>query len=145
MTVRLVLAGALGLGGLALALALVARQSGPLAAPDARVELADATAAQVDTVDVRGRVVTASVGGTVVGVEPGGDVWLATGADAARLRFPEPHGLAVEDRVLATGRVRARGGRRWLAVDSWARVEASVRPPAEPDTAGPNRPPGAAR
>ena len=134
MSRRAVLAAALGLGGLAVAVGLLGREVGPFAAPGARAVLADATAAQIDTVDVRGRVVEASVDGVVTQVDADDAVWLTVGADAVPLRFAEAAGLAVEDRVLATGRVRARGGRRWLAVGSWVRVEASVETQIGPDS-----------
>ena len=144
MSGRAVLAAVLGLGGLAVAVGLLGRQVGPFAAPGARAVLADATAAQIDTVDVRGRVVEASVDGVVAQVDADDAVWLAVGDDAVPLRFAEVAGLAVEDRVLATGRIRARGGRRWLAVESWVRVEASVETQAGPDSP-PEAPASAAR
>lgn len=132
MSLRLLLAAALGLGGLAVALGLLARQSGPMAYADARAVVPDATPAVLDTLDVRGRVVEASVAGVVAQVDEGGDVWLEAAGDAFALRLPEGHGLRVEDRLLATGRLRARGGRRWLDVAAWTRVVAEVatQPPA---------------
>ena len=130
MTGRAALATALGLGGLGLAIALVALDVGPLARPGARVMLADATPATLDTVTVRGRRVEASLDGIVVQIGPGDDVWLASGTDAVALRFPSDPALEIEDRVLAVGRVRARGGARWIDVASWSRVAADVRPPS---------------
>ncbi len=137
MTLRLVLATLLGVGGLAVALGLLARQSGPLAYPDARPVLSDATPAVLDTVDVHGRIVEASMDGIVTEIDTRGDVWLATGGDAFALRLPEGHGLAVEDHLLVTGRLRARGGRRWLAVTAWTHVVAEVatQPPFPPEPA----------
>ena len=126
MTARLLLAAVLGLGGLAVALGLLARQSGPLAYPDARIVLADATPTQLDTVDVGGRVVEASVGGVVTEIDRRGAVWLEADGDAFALLFPDGHGLEVEDYVLATGRLRARGGRRWLRVASWSRIVSEI-------------------
>ena len=129
---RRALALALGVGGLALAAALVARQQGVVGLSRPRVALVDATAADLDTVTVRGRIVQASVGGTVAQVDGDGEVWVWAGGDAFPLRFDEPPALAVEDRVLATGRVRARRGRRWLDVASWVRVEPAVETPPAP-------------
>ena len=135
MTAR-VLALLLGLGGLVAAVALLARDVGPMAPAEQRVRLLDPTAGTLDTVSVRGRRVEASVGGRVAEIDAE-TVWLTLGGDAFPVRFPEPHGLAVEDRVLAEGRLRARGGRRWLAVRSWSRVTTSVTtPPLAPDTLG---------
>ncbi|WP_420457028.1 hypothetical protein [Rubrivirga sp.] len=126
MTGRGALTVGLGLGGLALGIALLARDTGP----DARVSVPGATAAVLDTLSVRGRRVEASLDGTVVQVGPGDDVWVEAGGDAVPLRFRDDPGLEVEDRVLAVGRLRDRGGRRWVAVESWARVEPDVRPPS---------------
>ncbi len=129
MSGRLALATALGVGGLALAAALLSHDLGPFAQPASRVAVPDATAAVLDTLTVRGRRVRASLEGTVVQVGPGDEVWLDAGGDALPLRFDADPGLEVEDRVLAVGRLRERRGRRWVAVESWARVETSVRPP----------------
>ena len=116
--------------GVALAVALAVRQPG--GAGGERVEVPDATAAVLDTVAVRGRIVRASVDGWVVQVGRDGEVWVSSGGDAFPVRFPPEAELEVEDRVLVTGRLRARGGRRWLAVTSWARVEPSVPAPPDP-------------
>ena len=131
MTSRTIAAGVLGVGGLLVGLALLLRESGPLALPGASVVLEDATATTLDTVSVRGRTVEASVGGVVVEVD-GPTVWLSTGDDAFPLRIdggPDGPGLEVEDRVLAVGRLRARGGRRWLEVRSWSVLEGEAAPP----------------
>ena len=125
----------LGLGGACLVAVLVARQTGLVGNARPRLHLADATAAVLDTVTVRGRTVEASLGGLVVQVGPGAQVWLDTGRDAFPLRFDaDDHGLVVEDRLLATGRVRERWGARWLEVASWVRVEPAVAtaPPVPP-------------
>ena len=129
MSKRVVLAGVLGLGGLVLALGLLGRQSGPFAAADARVHLEDATAATLDTVSVRGRTVEASVSGVVVQVDADGTAWLSTGGDAFPLRLADGGAVEVEDRLLATGRLRARGGRRWLDVRSYVTVRGDAAPP----------------
>ena len=127
MRARTALALVLGLGGLAVAAVLLARQPGPWSEP---VALADATAATLDTVSVRGRRVDVSVAGVVTQVGPGDDVWLSTGGDAVALRFPPDTAVEVEDHLLAVGRLRARAGRRWVAVTSWTHVESAVRPPS---------------
>ncbi|PAP76905.1 hypothetical protein [Rubrivirga marina] len=129
MSGKAVLASVLGLGGLALGAALLIRESGPFRE---RVALPDVTATTLDTVSVRGRRVEVSLEGTVTQIGPGDDVWLETGGDAVALVFPEAGDLEVEDRLLAVGRLRSRGGRRWVDVESWARVETGVRPPSEP-------------
>ncbi len=130
MTRRTAAAGVLGVAGLVVALVLIARESGPFAAPGARAVVADATAAQLDTIAVRGRRVEASLDGHVAEIGSDGTVWLSVGGDAFPLRVGEGHGLEVEDRVLAVGRVRARGGRRWLDVSAWSVVVADVRAPS---------------
>ena len=128
MRARLALAGILGVGGLGAALALLARDVGPFATPERRVHLEDAAPATLDTVGFRGRRIEASVTGRVVEVSADGTVWLAAHGDAFPLRL-EADSIAVEDRLMATGRLRGRGGRRWLEVRSWVRVESAVRPP----------------
>ena len=136
MTARAVLAAVLGLGGLVTAAVLLSDDVGPIARADAVTALDGPTAHQLDTLSVRGRRVVASAEGTVEAV--GADeVWVTMGDDAFPLRFPGPHGLDVEDRVLVVGRLRARGGRRWLAVSDWAVVSSSVAAPGfAPDTLG---------
>ncbi|WP_412063312.1 hypothetical protein [Rubrivirga sp. IMCC45206] len=130
MTGRHLAAGAIGLAGLALAIVLLARESGPLAAPDARVMVGDATATLLDTVSIRGRRVEASLDGHVTEIDADETVWLSVAGDAFPLRFDDGHGLEVEDRVLVVGRLRARGGRRWLDVSAWSVVVADVRAPS---------------
>ena len=134
MSARTVVALLLGLGGLVAAAVFLSREVGPFAPP---IEaLGSPTAHQLDTMTVRGRRVVVSVEGSVeaVGAE---EVWVTMGDDAFPLRLPEDHGLAVEDRLMAVGRLRARGGRRWLAVEDWARVTTSVAaPPHVLDTLG---------
>lgn len=131
MSGRLVIMIALGLAALVLAFVLLTRESGPFAGP--LVVMEDVTAAHLDTATVRGQRVEASLSGVVVEVAPSGDVWVSAGGDAFALRFPEAPDLTVEDHVLAVGRLRARGGRRWLAVESWVRLDPSVRPPPAPE------------
>ncbi|WP_412067772.1 hypothetical protein [Rubrivirga sp. IMCC43871] len=130
MTVRHVAAGVIGLAGLALAIVLLARESGPLASLEARVLVPDATAVLLDTIAVRGRRVEASLDGHVAEIGADGTVWLSVAGDAFPLRIDDGHGLDIEDRVLAVGRLRARGGRRWLDVSAWSVVVADVRAPS---------------
>ena len=129
---RTALLTSLGVGSAVLVAVLAARQSGVIGPARPRLHLNDATAAVLDTVTVRGRTVEASLGGRVVQVGPGEQVWLDTGRDAFPLRFDDEPGLAVEDRVLVTGRVRARRGARWLEVGSWVRVVPAVAAPPAP-------------
>ena len=68
--------------------------------------------------------------GIVVQVGPGDDVWIASDGDAFAFRFDDDAEVEVEDHLLAVGRLRARGGRRWVDVSAWSRVEAEVRPPS---------------
>ncbi|MGB3542891.1 hypothetical protein [Rubrivirga sp.] len=117
----------LGLGGLGVALGLLSRGSGPLATPESRVVLEDATATTLDTMAFRGRTIEASVRGIVVQIDAQ-SVWVTTGDDAFPLRLDAPD-LEVEDHLLAVGRLRGRGGRRWLEVRSWSVLEAEVLPP----------------
>ena len=127
MNGKAILAGLLGLGGLAAGGWLLLRETGTVGE---RVHLTDATAAELDTTSVRGRRVEVSLDGTVAQIGPGDDVWLDTGRDAVALRFPEADGLEVEDRLLAVGHLRSWRGRRWVDVASWVRVETAVRPPS---------------
>ena len=101
---------------------------GPVAALAAEpVTVHDVGAGRLDTLRLRGRAVTASVDGTVVQVGPGDHVWVDLGDGAFALRVPDGDALAVRDRVLAVGRVRGRGGRRWLDVEAWSRVASLTR------------------
>ena len=122
------------MGGLvaAVAVGLVAlwqvADRGPIAALAAEpVAVHDVGAGRLDTLRLRGRAVTASVDGTVVEVGPGDRVWVDLGDGAFPLRVPDGDSLAVRDRVLAVGRVRGRGGQRWLDVEAWTRVTSSGR------------------
>ncbi len=127
MTSKTVAAGVVGCAGLLMALFFLSRDSGPFAAPGSRVVLEDATATTLDTMSIRGRTIEASLNGIVVQIS-GSTTWVTTGDDAFALRL-EDADLEVEDRVLATGRLRARGGRRWLEVRSWAVLEGEAPPP----------------
>lgn len=128
MSGKAIAAAVLGVGGLVLALWFLSREVGPFAAEP--VALADASAVTLDTVAVRGRRIEASINGIVVEVRTDGDVRLAVPGGTVELRMPETAEVAVEDRLLAAGRLRSRGGRRYVEVDAWSVVEATVRPPA---------------
>ena len=127
---RLALAIVVAVLGVAVVVALAVRQPGGIRGE--RVEVPDAAAAVLDTLRVQGRIVEASVNGWVVQQDPDGVVWVSSGGQAFPMRFPEGVVLEVEDHVLVTGRLRARGGRRWLAVTSWAHVETEVSAPPNP-------------
>ena len=123
-----IVAGLLGAVAVALVALWQVADRGPIAALAAEpVAVHDAGAGRLDTLRLRGRAVTASVDGTVVEVGPGDRVVLDLGDGAFALRVPDGDSLAVRDRVLAVGRVRGRGGRRWLEVEAWTRVTSSVR------------------
>ena len=99
---------------------------GPLAAFAAEpVAVHDAGAGRLDTLRLRGRAVTASVDGTVVEVGPGDRVLVDLGDGVFPLEVAGADSLGVRDRLLAVGRVRGRGGRRWLDVEAWSRVTSS--------------------
>ncbi|MEM1115717.1 MAG: hypothetical protein AAF845_03340 [Bacteroidota bacterium] len=124
---RLGAAVGLSLMGIAAGGVLLSQEAGPYRLPEAEpLLLVDATATALDSVRLGGRRVTATLNGVVVQHGPAGDVWLDTGEDAVRLAFPEAVGLEVEDRVLAVGRLRGRGGRRWVEVDAWSVVTGAV-------------------
>ena len=124
---RLGAAIALSVVGLVTAVFLLSREVGPFRLPGAEpLLLVDASATALDTVSLRGRRVTATLNGTVVENAPDGSVWLETGEDAFRLTFPEAVDVAVEDRILAVGRLRGRGGRRWVEVTAWSVVDGHV-------------------
>lgn len=105
-------------------LVVLAGQWESLSVPGAEpVVIADAVPTQLDTLTFQRRPVIASLSGVVVQVGPDETVWLERGGDAFPVSFPEPPGLAVEDRALVVGRLRSRGGQRWLDVDAWSVVE----------------------
>lgn len=123
MRTRRAVAIVLGLIVVGAATALYVRQNGSLPGlGEPPLLLVDAGAAVLDTVRLGGRRVTATLNGTVTEVAPDGTVWLDTGSDAFPLLFPDEAVLDVEDRVLAVGRVRAKGDRRWVDVDAWSLV-----------------------
>lgn len=123
--VRLAAALAVAALGLLIGAGLFARQS--LDDALAPVDLGAMTPAALDTVSFGGRRVTASLGGYVTDVHAPDQLWVADAGDAFRVVFPEPPGLGVEDRVLVVGRLRGRGGKRWLEAESWTPVVGSAR------------------
>ena len=128
---RTTLAAVLAGLGVALAVVLMLRQS-EIGGGDVQVEVEDASAAQLDTVVVRGRVVQVSMNGLATQIDADGQVWLGSGGDAFPFRFDTDPGLSVEDHVLVTGRLRARGGQRWVAVSDWVRIRRAATPPPAP-------------
>ena len=111
--------------GLAVWAALLARQSVDVAL--APRDLGAMTPAGLDTVAFGGRRLTASLGGYVAGFASPTAVWIADDGDAFRVVFPEPPDLGVEDRVLVVGRLRGRGGTRWLEAEEWTPVDGVAR------------------
>ena len=111
--------------GLAVGAALLGREvvSGSAAGRD----LGAMTPAALDTVAFGGRRLTASLGGYVTGFDAPDALWIADEGDAFRVVFPEPPDLDVEDRVLIVGRLRGRGGERWLAAEDWTPVVGTPR------------------
>ena len=113
----------IGLGGLAVAALLILQDQRagetPTAAP---FELGEALPAHLDTLAFRGRRIEASLSGWVSEVEANGTVWLGSDALAFPVLLPESVAVGVEDRLLVTGRLRGRGGRRWIEAKSWTDV-----------------------
>ena len=98
------------------------------------VHVAGASVAALDTVDVAGRRVLASLGGVVHAVGTDGTVWVGTVDRAFAVRGAEAESLRVEERVLVFGRVRAGRGERWLDAHAVARVVAG--PSGHPSRGG---------
>lgn len=87
------------------------------------LDLGDAPLAVLDTVSVAGRVVLASIGGTVQAVAPG-TAWIGTADHALALRGVADDSLRTEDHVLVSGRLReSAGGARWLDVHTLTHIE----------------------
>ena len=121
---RLGLALLLGLGGLAAAALLIGQEQRSGTAPTSPpVELGAATPRQLDTLAFRGRRIEVSLGGWVSEVAPDGRVWLGSDAQAFPVSLPDSVDVAVEDRLLVTGRLRGRGGQRWLEAEHWTHVQ----------------------
>ena len=114
---------AVGLGGLALAVFLIVQEQRTGETPTAPIlELGAAHPALLDTLDFRGRRIEASLSGWVSDVAPDGQVWLGSDALAFPVRLPDTAWVDVEDRLLVTGRLRGRGGRRWIEARTWIPV-----------------------
>jgi len=93
-----------------------------------RVSLGDVPLAQLDTVALRRRIVTASVTGRVVDEPSDQEVLVRDGSGTFAVRFDDgEHGVRTGETLLAVGRVRApREGARWLDAAGWSRVEGAV-------------------
>lgn len=115
--------GLLALIGLATALVLFVKEQRTGETPSAPpLELGTASPALLDTLAFRGRRIEASLGGWVSEVDPHGVVWLGSDALAFPVKLPDSARVAVEDRLLVTGRLRGRGGRRWIEARAWTPV-----------------------
>lgn len=79
-----------------------------------------ASIARLDTVEVSGQRVTASVAGFVRDVIGPRTVIVDDRSGVLRITFPADHRLKVLDRLLATGRLRADSTARWLEADDWS-------------------------
>lgn len=93
-----------------------------------RVDLGPASVAMLDTVRVDGRVVVASLDGTVQGTSDDGTVFVGTSDRAFAVRGAAADSLAVEDRVLVVGRVRGGAGGRFLDTEALVHVVGADRP-----------------
>lgn len=114
---------AVGLGGLAIGIALFGQEQQRGETPTAPpVELGATSPARLDTIAFRGRRIEASLGGWVSEVGTDGAVWLGSDALAFPVRLPDSAAVEVEDRLLVTGRLRGRGGRRWIEAKAWTPV-----------------------
>ncbi|MEO0558219.1 MAG: hypothetical protein AAF170_08555 [Bacteroidota bacterium] len=115
---------AIGLGGLLVGAFVLAKDfragETPTAPP---LELGESDPALLDTVAFRGRRIEASLSGWVSEVAPDGSVWLGSDALAFPVRLPDSVEVSVEDRWLVTGRLRGRGGHRWIQANTWTHVE----------------------
>ena len=110
-----VVAAALVAAGIALSVTAVAPNT---------LDLGDVTLATLDTVQVAGRIVTASVGGVVQAVGADGTVWVGTADHAVALHGVAADSLTAEDHVLVSGRIRDGGGRaRWLDVHTLTHIQ----------------------
>ena len=123
---RWIWAGAAALGvALAVAVAVVGRGTGIVSYPGTKaLLLVEPTAARLDTIAVDGRRITATLDGVVRQVDEDGTAWLEWDGDAFPLRGADS--VRVEDHGLVVGRLRAWRGRRWLTVETWVPVTASV-------------------
>ena len=116
-------AWSVALSGLALAGALLILDQRAGTSPTAPpLELGAASPALLDTLAFRGRRIEASLDGWVAEVAPDGLVWLGSDALAFPVALPDTADVAEEDRLLVTGRLRGRGGRRWLDATAWSEV-----------------------
>ena len=120
---RTVLAFGLGLAGLVVAAFLLGKEQQRGEAPTTPpLELGAVTPAQLDTLSFRGRRIEASLSGWVSEVDVDGQVWLGSDAQAFPVVLPDTVTVRVEDRLLVTGRLRGRGGRRWIQANAWTPV-----------------------
>ena len=103
----------------------------------ARVDVGGLRIAQLDTVSLRRRIVTASVTGRVVSTDTERDVLVADGTGTISVQVGEDHGLETGATLLAVGRVRQpRRGARILEARAWSEVESALVPAiTEPDSA----------
>lgn len=94
-----------------------------------RVDLGEVPLAQLDTVSLARRVVTASVTGHVV-EEADEEVIVSDGSGTFPVRLDEAHGVRENETLLAVGRVRQPrgGGARWLDARAWSEIEAAIEP-----------------
>jgi len=123
LDVRHLIGLAIGLSGLAVGAILIGQDlkagETPTAPP---LELGASHPALLDTLAFRGRRIEASLSGWVSEVDVDGTVWLGSDALAFPVVFPDSVDAAVEERWLVSGRLRGRGGHRWIQANGWTRV-----------------------
>ena len=120
---RRVVGLAIGVSGLMVGAVVIGQELAAGDTPTAPpVALGAAHPALLDTLAFRGRRIDASLSGWVSEVDADGVVWLGSDALAFPVRLPDSADVRVEDRLLVTGRLRGRGGRRWLHAKTWTPV-----------------------
>lgn len=122
----LLLGGLAVLGGAVWAVYAVGPESmgGPT-----RVDVGEASLAELDTLSLARRVVTASVTGRVMGEPTEREVLVSDGRGTMRVRLGAEHGVRVGETLLAVGRLRQpRRAPRRLDASAWSTVERAVVP-----------------
>lgn len=94
-----------------------------------RVDLGEVSFAQLDTVSLKRRVVTASVTGRVLDEPSAHDVLIGDATGTFTVRLNAEHDVQTGETLLAVGRVRQpRGTSRRLDAVAWSEVEPALVP-----------------